>query len=349
MFIDTLNDGGMEAPGAGQGAVTPEDGAGYDLGQDPMANQNMGGMSMDAAQQGQPSQAPYQASPEEQLAQDIQSQPQVQEQEQPQPQSKLSRVDQQWKNNPLIRAQAKKYFPNAGEKTEWNKATGELIKITTYPSGKTETEVIPAGMTAEQLEREKGFAKSDVDKYDAMGERVAAGENMQTNYDYINETVAGNEQLFDDNIGPLRNKVVKLLGSEEAQTLLGELETSLGNIMLETSKGVKGAFTGKDQAMINKVKPTLNDTPSVFRGKMKALTEIHRVTQERNMLAMDLIRNHNTQPAKAMEMARAAIEMDVKGVTDKARSLDMVTLRNSETGKEERVTRAEANKRMGKS
>lgn len=255
----------------------------------------------------------------------------------------MQRMDKLWQMYPMLRSDMKGNFPHAGVEKKLDQSTGNIYEITTLPSGDVSTRLIQAGPTIKEQEREKGFAKSDVGAYEDNQNAYIAGLEMQNNFDYIDAIIESNPQLFGENVGPLVSTANKYLGSEESKDMLGQLESALGNIKLVAAKDLKGAFTGKDQAMIDSIKPTTKDTPAVFTGKLKAMKKIQDVAQKRREFITNEIRR-GKDPVSSSIMAKELFKIEPV-VQNLNQQSGTIPLRNKKTGKVEYVTPQEAQKR----
>lgn len=128
---------------------------------------------------------------------------------------------------------------------------------------------------ATTLGAEKGKSYSGlVSAYQGMANQGAAIDEM------INLSL--NDPEFKNVTGPVGSFLAKWTGSPERKELLGRLQSSSGEIALQVAPSLKGAFTGRDQTLINTIKANPNsDFPDVFIGKLKAQKLMNSVLQDR--------------------------------------------------------------------
>lgn len=218
-----------------------------------------------------------------------------------------SKYDELWKNNPIIRDQ----FPGTSVTTKIDPASGQAYEIYKLPSGKIEYKAVQAGKTPYEREFEKGLASNAVEQLKVNDAAFQNGMEQQGNFEALDKIIGENIELFKDTTGPLQSRLSPYLSSKEVQDMYGRLQAILGNIKLTAAKDIKGAFTGRDQQMIDDLKPNVSDTPAVFYAKLQALKGVHEMMQNRRKMISNLVRN-GTDPVTAASFAVEAFP--VKGI-----------------------------------
>lgn len=138
------------------------------------------------------------------------------------------------------------------------------------------------------LGAEKGKAYSElVGSYQGISNQNAAIDNMI----YL----ANNDPEFRNVTGPIGSFLTKWTGTPERRALLGQIQTSSGEVTLQIAPALKGAFTGRDQTLISTIKANPNDFPDVFVGKLKAQKLINSALQDRSERAAKYMEQGNSQ------------------------------------------------------
>jgi hypothetical protein len=173
---------------------------------------------------------------------------------------------------------------------------GQLV--TNNPlSGITSTKV---GPTAEETAFATGMGKGKAEEYNTAITTYNALENQGL---ALNELInAANNSEFRNVTGKINQPLTNWFGTPEQQQLLGQLQTSSGEIALQIAPSLKGAWTGRDQAMVNSIKASPNDFPDVFIGKLKAQSLINNALKERAQLKA----NYLEQGFSTLEASRLA-------------------------------------------
>jgi|GEM_PF-5035989 len=220
--------------------------------------------------------------------------------------------------------------------------TGQMIAIT--PFGNIP---IAQGMSAGEKAKTEAIGKytgtsygSAVDTYSGLQNQASALDNLISGVD--------NPQ-FRNVVGPVGSALTRWAGTPEQQRLLGSLQSSSGEIALQVAPTLKGAFTGKDQSLINTIKANPNtDFPDVFIGKLKAQKLITTALAEREELRANYI-EQGLKPLEAAKRAAQETPLDrYKSTIDRLIEGDpnkMVTLINPKTGEKLNITRGEAKRR----
>jgi hypothetical protein len=183
-------------------------------------------------------------------------------------------------------------------------ANGKYIAIT--PFGNIDTGV--AGLNAEQKALQSGFGKYGAKLY---GDSVDTYKNYQNQGLALNELIdaAENNTQFRNVTGKINKPLANWFGSPQQQELLGRLQSTSGEIALQVAPALKGAFTGRDQTLINEIKASPNDFPDVFIGKLKAQKLINDVLTERSKLTAEYLEK-GYKPLESSRMAAFETPLD---------------------------------------
>lgn len=220
----------------------------------------------------------------------------------------LHKLDELYMQHPEYRDQFEKLGFKLSRQIKQSPETGQVFSEITYPSGRVEVQSIDVGKSPMQVEREKSFGKTEGKIYDNALDAVQTAQGALDNLDYINDILKDNP-AFKDVVGPVNNILAKWTGRPEDKELLGNLNTAVGNIVLDAAKSIKGAFTGRDLGLINSVKPNVNDFSDVFRGKLNAMRLLAETVSKRNRLIANYMRQ-GSDPENAIQRARKETNFD---------------------------------------
>lgn len=183
--------------------------------------------------------------------------------------------------------------------------------ITRYPSGKvTLTKV---GKTAQEKEIAKGFGKVQAKAYED------AISDYQT-FNDLNETLKRMQSTLENHpnpeevLGPVNQWATKFFGNPEDQALFGQIASGTGDIMLGAARNIKGAFTGRDQSLINSIKLNPSDQYYLGMGKLQYMGEVADISKRRVEKYLENIQN-GMAPHKALQYAQE--ETNLEPVTNR--------------------------------
>jgi len=176
-------------------------------------------------------------------------------------------------------------------------SNGRYLAIS--PFGVTDTGA--QGLSSQEKAFQSGLGKV---KSEAYGESVKAFDSLQNQDLALNElkNSVENNPEFRNVTGPIKKPLTYWFGTKEQKKLLGSLQTSSGEIALQVAPSLKGAFTGRDQTLINSIKASPQDPPDVFIGKLRAQILINSALKERAKLKAQLI-EQGASPIKSSEIA----------------------------------------------
>lgn len=221
--------------------------------------------------------------------------------------------------------------------------TGRIDAITqfgNYP--------VAQGLSAEEEARAKGFGKEDAKQYGELTEGLKGYQNQNVALDQMIKL--SNDPEFMNVTGPVQSFLTKWSGTPEQQQLLGQLQSSSGEITLQIAPSLKGAFTGKDQTLLNGIKANpKTDFPDVFIGKLKAQKLVNNILEKRQELSAGYIRAG--MPAdKAIKKAtdQTPIARYEKQINDLVHPAgQMIKIRNPKTGEQKIVSLEDAKRKYG--
>lgn len=164
--------------------------------------------------------------------------------------------------------------------------------------------------TPYQKEIMKGRAKHDVEVESTASNAVLHSSEVLGNLYEIKNAINANPTLSKAALNP-GAPLNKILGSKETQDLLGQVEALSGNIMLSEAHNLKGAFTGRDQTLINRIKPNATDTYDVFMAKTNALIKFNELIKKRSELIVDYMTNQGMTSHEAIKKALEQTQPDI--------------------------------------
>ncbi len=157
------------------------------------------------------------------------------------------------------------------------------------------------GPSAQEQAFESGLGKYGAELYKDVTNSYRGLQNQGVALQELTNALKNTE--FRNVTGKINAPLTHWLGTPEQQDLLGRLQSTSGEIALQIAPALKGAFTGRDQTLINSIKANpRTDFPDEFIGKLQAQTLINDVLQERARLTATYIEN-NVKPLKALELA----------------------------------------------
>ena len=220
----------------------------------------------------------------------------------------LKQADNLWKTQPHMRGRMRKLgFEGKSQFSEHGRS-GQVFQTTQLPSGAIEMKAYQVGRTPEAIERAKEFAKLDVGVAEQASSNVSEIDGLEGNFEMIGDMIK--DPNFYDVTGPLNSKTgMQFFMNPEQRTIFGKTSTAIGDIVLQAAKNIKGAFTGRDQTLINSLKPNMSDFPEVFVGKYLAMRELGDLTRKRNSLIGKYIRQGMTA-GDAKDKAKSETSFD---------------------------------------
>ena len=174
----------------------------------------------------------------------------------------------------------------------------------------------------------KGNAKyydDSVKSYEALGKQDVALEQLQN-------AVENNPQ-FRNVVGPVKSFLTTWAGSAEQKKLLGDLQTSSGEIVLQVAPSLKGSWTGRDQKLVDYIKASPNDPADVFIGKLAAQRKIGAVLKDRAKIQAELISRgvprHIASETAAKRTPLNKYESEIKELTKHKENNSSITLNDA--------------------
>jgi len=283
-----VNNGMLQNSGGQMSEEQPQE-LSYGMGQGMM----MPGGQMSGMMQGQQPQQPMMPETAQQPEMPVNNQ-------QLQPQVDAYGID--W-NNPVDAMAAQ----NAGFKKPVETPAQKSARVIAEKKAEEDYKNSQAAYNAQQ----KAEGKYQGETYGQAVDTAMGLGDIGHNLDYLVQRVEENPDAKNV-IGPVNQFLTKLSGSKEDQEFLGQIMSGTGNIVLDAAKGIKGAFTGRDQTLINSMKPNASDPYYVFVGKLRAMQELTHLAQERANIYADEV-HKGTAPHRAIEIARNQTNMAEEG------------------------------------
>lgn len=149
--------------------------------------------------------------------------------------------------------------------------------IATSPFGNVP---IYQGLSPQQKAFQQGLGTYNAKFYGENVESVRGLQNQNVALDELTNLIEKNPD-FSKVTGPIKSVLTSWLGTPAQKELLGRLRSASGEISLQVAPAIKGAFTGRDQTLINSIKANPNDFPDVFVGKLKSQKLVNTVLMKR--------------------------------------------------------------------
>ncbi|MGE4118944.1 MAG: hypothetical protein AB7F29_13810 [Candidatus Nitrosocosmicus sp.] len=205
--------------------------------------------------------------------------------------------------------QYRKRFHDRGlkrsQEIKTNPSTGEAYIITKDPSGRVRAESMQVGMEPRDIAREKEEGKGAGVLYNNLVNTGNSLEMQNSSLDSIIDAVESDPQARNV-VGPINKYLTTWAGTPQQKDLLGRIMTGSGNILLDVSHDVKGAWTGKDMSMVNNIKANPSDPYGIFLGKLKAHRSLNELAKQRTELMSDLI-DKGVKPHEAAKIAQKRV------------------------------------------
>lgn len=196
-----------------------------------------------------------------------------------------------------------------------NRVVEDGYQITTWPSGKIDK--IKIAPSKEDMKASEGMGEYRAKTYSEANDAAMNYQAQQDNFDKLVQDLEDHpnpEQV----IGPMNKYFAQFFGSPEDQEFIGSVMATTGNVVLEAAKNIKGAFTGRDQSLINSMKPNANDPFHIFLGKLKTLSELNSLSEKRMEIYAEKV-EQGTRPNQAMKEAHDQTKFE--GIGDKYKKM----------------------------
>ena len=165
-----------------------------------------------------------------------------------------------------------------------------------------------ANIYAQEKAFQAGLGKEKAKFY---GDSVEAFNTLNAQDLALNElknAVESNPQ-FRNVVGPIKSPIMSWIGNPEQKRLLGTLQSASGEIALQVAPALKGAFTGRDQTLINSIKAGPYDFPDKFIGKLSAQIIINSALKDRARIQAELVENgHSMLEASKLAAQQTPLE-----------------------------------------
>lgn len=222
-----------------------------------------------------------------------------------------SHLDYLYESNPQFRSEFEKAGFKKSVQIKQDPQTGQLFESIKYPSGRVTARAVQLGVDPVTLagdkERAKENVKADMKIANDATKSLLDVDRTLTNIGIIRDTFNRNQNLMNV-VGPVQSVLAKWTGNEQDRRTLGDVGSTLGNVVLDASKVISGAFTGRDQTLIESIKPSKSDFPGVFMGKLESMEKIANIVQKRNGLIAEYIRQ-GAPAHKAIQQAQKETDL----------------------------------------
>ncbi|CEG60968.1 hypothetical protein [Legionella micdadei] len=164
------------------------------------------------------------------------------------------------------------------------------------------------GLTAEEKAFQSGLGKARSEFYQNSVNAFNTLGNQDLALNELKNSVENNPE-FRNVTGKIQKPLSEWFGTPAQKQLLGVLQTASGEITLQIASSLKGAWTGRDQNLVNSIKPNPQDFPDVLIGKLRAQLLINSALKERAKLQAQLV-EQGMSTLKASELAAKATPLD---------------------------------------
>lgn len=198
-----------------------------------------------------------------------------------------------------------------------------------------------------QIDKAKKMGGYQADDYHELGQDYKLANENQFTIDQLSKLI-GDPVLRQIRSLPLANQHeigwYRQFGNSAQKDWIGRFDSDQGQVVINTSKLLKGPFRAGEQSLVNGMKPNDKDMPDVMVGKTQAFSLWNQMNRERSDLASDLMEQHNISMKNALKIADKQINGDK--IRDRIDDLvnPMVTIEN-EKGERKTLQRSEAKKK----
>jgi len=224
---------------------------------------------------------------------------------------RLSHINKMYEEYPEFRKDFEKEGYKKSISIKSDPASGEAFVVTQHPNGMITAQALNVGKSPSTIAQEKEEGKYMGKTYGDAVDASQALSDRASNLDRLAEGLENNPDAKNV-IGPFNKNIAQVFGNPADQAYLGEVMAATGNIVLDAAQNIKGSFTGRDQSLINSMKPNANDPYWVFLGKLKGMSELTNLAQQRLDLYADAVHN-GVPPHKALEIARKNTDLSKIG------------------------------------
>lgn len=165
-------------------------------------------------------------------------------------------------------------------KNEVNPKTGQLMTITTYPSGKqiSSSAQVGPGIENQAFEKQMGTDRATAykDYTKSLGETV----KLQTDIDSIQSQLMSPD--FMNSVGPATTGINKLMGSGASAKLMGDLGVSTASMQAQVAATMGSQAPKSRIQFAASLKPAITDRPDVFVGKLEAVNRTNQWLKDYN-------------------------------------------------------------------
>ncbi len=173
--------------------------------------------------------------------------------------------------------------------------------------------VVAKGLTPVEKARMEGFAKSDVKAAEDIQKTSLSGIESKPTMDELAKVVSDPawKSMRTNELAPKLEMTYYLKkGTPEQKALAGRFMTYSNQLIKDSAKDFTGPFRVGEQGILEKMKPSENDTLPVAQAKLQALITLREARSKRAEKAYSLIRKQGMDPSEAMRIADKELDMD---------------------------------------
>lgn len=211
----------------------------------------------------------------------------------------LYHIDDLYDQNPQYKDMFEKKGLTKTVKNQVNPKTGQLMTITTYPSGKQIATSAQVGPGIEDQAFEKQLGTDRAGSYKKYTEGIGSSMQLQNNIARIKDLMQNPD--FMNAVGPVNATLNRALGGD-ASKLTGEIGVLTGNMQAEVANTLGSQAPKARLAMAKLMKADVNDTADVFAGKTLATDVLSQWNRDYNSYMAQAIRSGKTED-EAMQAA----------------------------------------------
>lgn len=180
----------------------------------------------------------------------------------------LYNIDALYDKNPQYEAMFKKNGLTKTTKNVTNPTTGQLITITTYPSGKQVATSAQVGSSTEDNAFNKQMGTDRAKAYTKYTDAMSSNVKIKNDIESL-KSIAENPDFLNA-VGPVNSYLAKTMGHSKAAALTGQINAITGNMQAEVANTLGSQAPRARIQMAKLLKPDASDTADVYAGKLAA-------------------------------------------------------------------------------
>lgn len=222
--------------------------------------------------------------------------------------SNLYHVDDLYDKNPQYKDMFEKQGITKTVKNIPNPKTGQMMTVTTWPSGKQTATSAQIGPSAEDTSFATEMGKKKADSYQKYTDAMSENIRMQSSLDSIKSDIMNPD--FTNAVGPANSYLNKMLGSGSASKLMGDITATSKTLQGQVANTVgTGNAAASRLRFAEQMKMDPKDRPDTFVGKTEAMNRMNLYLKDYNAIVAKTLEKGGSQ-TEALEKAEKSLPWD---------------------------------------